>query len=611
MNITYKQGWNLMSSPVEVEVNNIPNIVPNTLHEYSNKVYTSPNDNKIIPGKGYWLKFNQDTTVNVPNNTPDEGGVDLIGYKLIRIVTEDQMSATPYGFFYNRRTYLNPDHLPPQQAPRVFAPVYFYEIYFVTKSYHGLSKYLRGVISVPGSTSPQNISHTILLHNGSNFDPEFTVSQMIVEGGEWEPLVQVVSLLTQHNTICCTCDELGPINQTFTHYHDYKTSVKKSEDFLSAIKEFTSKRRSNDWNISGVSRNLISLGYSLGGWSSLALQKYADTTGLKNFDLVLNIPMAGCYNMEKMWDRITEVDETNTPEALAAAAAAAPVLGAGPHPKPFPVQYIIFIILTILHTTGDLNIYTYIRSDLTVEVDFPEPGVDVANWPLFQSGTAQEFIFGPVAAGPGAQPGDGIFVNMIEMDNWTNSHYYAWEWTCNLGAWAADTTEDPTSFLTYCSMSGVHNAKFWLNLEAVRPFSVNHFLTENSLYSGWTPKSNIKLIHSNADEIVPHANSQEFYDLHHTSNFVTLDTLVGMDHADSTTPALMGIFDDDSSKFVGPNAVQFIFDELDAYAVATGSATPATSAVSDSDSKYKLDGKYEFVPGTMKNGFLDIKLKKI
>ena len=37
MNISYKEGWNLVSTPIEQSVNNLLNVIDNTLYEYEIK----------------------------------------------------------------------------------------------------------------------------------------------------------------------------------------------------------------------------------------------------------------------------------------------------------------------------------------------------------------------------------------------------------------------------------------------------------------------------------------------------------------------------------------------------------------------------------------------
>jgi hypothetical protein len=68
-NVTVTQGWNLIgtfnnSVPVEAITSNPPNIIASNFYGYNNGYFVA---SELLPGKGYWIKVNQNGTLNLPS----------------------------------------------------------------------------------------------------------------------------------------------------------------------------------------------------------------------------------------------------------------------------------------------------------------------------------------------------------------------------------------------------------------------------------------------------------------------------------------------------------------------------------------------------------------
>ena len=77
MKIKYTKGWNMISVNTPLNINEIDNVIPNTLYEYNNGSYNKNNDSMIFPNKGYWLRFSKDTEIDFDSQTEENTKIIL------------------------------------------------------------------------------------------------------------------------------------------------------------------------------------------------------------------------------------------------------------------------------------------------------------------------------------------------------------------------------------------------------------------------------------------------------------------------------------------------------------------------------------------------------
>lgn len=166
--------------------------------------------------------------------------------------------------------------------------VYIYKItYRVT--YKGEELLASGVIYMPLKSGPLSV---ISFQHGTILRDREAPSSF---AGLWESasLLEIGVILASNGFLCSAADYLGycESNEVLHPYHHAASAAQTSIYMLKAVKEFCQQAYIN------LLDEYFLLGYSEGGYNTLALQKEIEMNHASEFPLIASCPGAGAYDL--------------------------------------------------------------------------------------------------------------------------------------------------------------------------------------------------------------------------------------------------------------------------------------------------------------------------
>ena len=147
----------------------------------------------------------------------------------------------------------------------------------------------------------------------------------------------------------------GESKQVFHPYLEKDNMVPSLVDLLKATREFVSQ----DHIVASLNEDLYLMGYSLGGWATLQLQREIETNGLEDYQLIASSCGAGPYNLNLLNELIVSQESYPMPYFLAFLMQAYHVHGKFSNPLNtiFADEYAAKIpdLFNGINTGGDIN----------------------------------------------------------------------------------------------------------------------------------------------------------------------------------------------------------------------------------------------------------------
>ena len=101
--ISYDEGWNLISIPIEVEDANYQTLFPDAAENsayYFHGSYFQPQDDILEVGKGYWMYFTQDGNVTLEGNFVEPNWLSDTQYSILVQDGWNLIGGLHYGMHY-------------------------------------------------------------------------------------------------------------------------------------------------------------------------------------------------------------------------------------------------------------------------------------------------------------------------------------------------------------------------------------------------------------------------------------------------------------------------------------------------------------------------------